>query len=70
MVYEELITTKNWGGGGVVAFISSPSYTLNKQQPSADSIRDLLIPQEVTIRPFNQWIFQVPVKGGRDYITP
>ena len=22
------------------------------------------------IRPFYQWIFQVPVKGGRDYITP
>ena len=20
--------------------------------------------------PFPQWIFQVPVKGGRDYITP
>ena len=26
------------------------------------------IPPE--IRPYYQWIFQVPVKGGRDYITP
>ena len=50
--------------GGVVS-ISSPSYTLNKQQPPADSIRDLLIPQEVTIRPFKGHVFHQGAKRFR-----
>ena len=41
-----------------------------KKKKMGPSKKERHLCYQIMIFFFNQWIFQVPVKGGRDYITP
>ena len=45
---------------------------VDRQGDPLEKYRPLKVSQLKNLKqmPPNQWIFQVPVKGGRDYITP
>ena len=45
----------------------SPNLPCSVPQSSQTESSGLILQLDIQL---NQWIFQVPVKGGRDYITP